>query len=348
MEQIMCDACMHVVVLCSPVYTDIYIYICGYVFLVSYVSVSRTELVQLAQAIREVHEARHDGINGGITRLKQRGYCFGMGQLYQELVHNCRQCSEDRGATVDVPLKPIITDRPNHRWVIDLKHVGTDPQEGHSELLVVVDHFSGFTWARPLYGKDAAEIVLSLEKIINNEGCPTEIGCDNGSEFLNSALRQLCLDRQIRLVRGRPRHPQTQGKVERRHQDVGNAAIHFANRNNGLWERNLETIVAHFNTTHSSALPKGMSPFAVYRGREPTVLRHGECVTLSKTGSMIVLAAEERQVMYNQVKQHMINKGVAQVARHAKQNRVVFSRWEKGTVQISRPMFNSLFSTPKN
>ena len=53
------------------------------------------------------------------------------------------------------------------------------------------------------------------------QGPPLILQHDNGREFVNNViarLKNLWLD--IVIVRGRPRHPQTQGSVERANQDV--------------------------------------------------------------------------------------------------------------------------------
>ena len=263
--------------------------------------------------------------------MQKHGYCWGMATLYAQFVAGCPTCSEDKGTPAAVPLRPIITEDPNDRWVIDLKKMPEDPEEGRSQMLVVVDHFSGFTWAEALFGKDKAEIALVLDDLVNKEGCPQVIACDNGSEFLNSVIRVFCLDKGIPLVRGRPRHPQTQGKVERRHQDVGNSCQRYAAHHDGRWVSALSTTVASFNHTHSSALPNKLTPFEVYRQRANNVLRHGVSTTIQQSGTKI-MSAEERRNLFRSVKGHMIKKGLAEVARHAKRKRVVVACMEVGVI----------------
>ncbi len=60
----------------------------------------------------------------------------------------------------------------------------------------------------------------ALQSIFRVEGNPGILQSDNGTEFTNALLKQLCVDRGIQIIHGRPRHPQTQGQVERCNQTI--------------------------------------------------------------------------------------------------------------------------------
>ena len=46
-------------------------------------------------------------------------------------------------------------------------------------------------------------------------GTPDKILTDNGKEFVNKEFKKYCDKKEIKLLHGRVRHPQTQGAVER-------------------------------------------------------------------------------------------------------------------------------------
>ena len=53
------------------------------------------------------------------------------------------------------------------------------------------------------------------------QGCPLILQSDNGKEFVNKVIKRLKqLWPECVLVRGRPRHPQSQGSIERANKDV--------------------------------------------------------------------------------------------------------------------------------
>ena len=83
-------------------------------------------------------------------------------------------------------------------------------------VLLVIDVFSHFLWLRPLESKSSQVIAIELECIYMEYGSPEIIQCDQGGEF-KKALKLLCDCMNIKLIYTRPRHNQSQGKVERYH-----------------------------------------------------------------------------------------------------------------------------------
>ena len=86
-------------------------------------------------------------------------------------------------------------------------------------VLTVIDVFSRFLWFRPLESKSSQVIASELESIYMEHGSPEIIQCDQGGEF-KKALKLLCDRMNIKLIYSRPRHPQSQGKVERCHRTL--------------------------------------------------------------------------------------------------------------------------------
>lgn len=87
-------------------------------------------------------------------------------------------------------------------------------------ILHCVDHWSKFNFAYPLESKRAKCVAVVLtQQLFPYFGVPRILHSDNGREFVNSIIKAT-LDSwhaDIMLVSGRPRHPQSQGLVERAH-----------------------------------------------------------------------------------------------------------------------------------
>ena len=87
-------------------------------------------------------------------------------------------------------------------------------------ILHCVDHWSKFNFAYPLESKRASGVAAALtQQLFPYFGVPRILQSDNGREFVNSLI-QATLDSwhsDIQLITGRPRHPQSQGLVERAH-----------------------------------------------------------------------------------------------------------------------------------
>ena len=101
--------------------------------------------------------------------------------------------------------------------LIDMRHL---PDGQYHWILHCVDHWSKFNFAYPLESKRARCVSTVLtQQLFPYFGVPRILHSDNGREFINSLIQQT-LDSwhaDIQLVSGRPRHPQSQGLVERAH-----------------------------------------------------------------------------------------------------------------------------------
>ena len=86
----------------------------------------------------------------------------------------------------------IEADKPFDHVEIDL--VGPIPisEQGCDFYLTYVDVMSGYTILRALKGKAMETIAMALWGIICEYGTPKIIQSDNGTEFINQLIKQLC------------------------------------------------------------------------------------------------------------------------------------------------------------
>ena len=94
------------------------------------------------------------------------------------------------------------------------------PDGKYHWILHCVDYWSKFNFAYPLESKHAVNVSAALNNhLFPYFGVPRILHSDNGREFINSVIEILLQSwhSSIQLVSGRPRHPQSQGVVERAH-----------------------------------------------------------------------------------------------------------------------------------
>src|SRR5204863_4160561 len=102
-------------------------------------------------------------------------------------------------------------------------------------ILHVRDHFSRYSWAKPITSKNASEVAGCLFEIFTEVGSPAILQSDNGREFTAEVILNLMsLWPSVKIINGRPRHPQSQGSVER-----GNGIL--ARKLGALMEQNQST-----------------------------------------------------------------------------------------------------------
>ena len=115
------------------------------------------------------------------------------------------------------PCKQIIMSKPKDRYLMDITYIPIELIENNEYKynLNVIDHFSKFLFSFLLKNKNAKSIVSNLETCFKKYENPKQIGCDNGSEFNNSAVKSLLNNNNILMITGKPYNPHSQGVVER-------------------------------------------------------------------------------------------------------------------------------------
>ena len=145
--------------------------------------------------------------------------------------------------------------------LIDMRRVPAMDRYGRmvSWILHVRDHGTRFSILRSLVRKTAAEVALELSEIFATFGPPVILHTDNGTEFVGrhvvDEVRRLCPD--IRFVRGRPRHPQTQGLVERANAIAKRQLrklLSDANRPLSDWPLLLASAALNMNTSYNRTI----------------------------------------------------------------------------------------------
>jgi transposase InsO family protein len=116
--------------------------------------------------------------------------------------------------------------RPNELWQMDFKgHVALSRGGRCHPLTVLDDHARYLLGLRACAGESEAVVRPHLQDIFTRYGLPENLLCDNaapwggpGGEW--TALSLWLLRLGIRVLHGRPYHPQTQGKEERFHRTL--------------------------------------------------------------------------------------------------------------------------------
>ena len=87
---------------------------------------------------------------------------------------------------------------------------------GHVHILVVVDYFSKWAEAIPVYNTDAKTVARTLfEHIFSRYGFPAELHSDQGAGFTADVITELCHITEVFKTRTTPFNPASDGLVER-------------------------------------------------------------------------------------------------------------------------------------
>lgn len=128
-----------------------------------------------------------------------------------ELLQHYQLCARNKPSQSRGPLQPIVVNNLWERVQIDLIDMRADPDGEYHWILHIRDHFSKYSSAYPLKSKESTEVANILMMWIGQFGPPRILQCDNG--FKGEVL-VIIEYHGITLIRGCPRHPQTQGLIE--------------------------------------------------------------------------------------------------------------------------------------
>ena len=145
-----------------------------------------------------------------------------------------------------------------------------DPQVTPSvqKILVITDHFSRHVQAYKVPDKRAITSAKCLyDEYFRHYGFPRRLMSDQGREFCNDILKEMCYYLNIKKIRMTPYHPQSNGAVERVHQVLCRMIGKLDNKRCKKWPDHLGTIMHAYNSTRSQVT--GYSPYFLMMGRRP-------------------------------------------------------------------------------
>ncbi|XP_041357785.1 KRAB-A domain-containing protein 2-like [Gigantopelta aegis] len=137
--------------------------------------------------------------------------------------------------------------------------------------MVYQDHLTKFCILRPLTSKRASEVAYQLLDIYLLLGSPSILQSDNGSEFTAQVITELNqMWPDLVIIHRKPRHPQSQGSVERANCDIKDMLIAWMSDNDTRdWTVGLKFVQFQKNSSHHTRIKR--SPFAALFGADAKV-----------------------------------------------------------------------------
>jgi hypothetical protein len=193
----------------------------------------------------------------------------------QAFVSTCVLCAEKRKLQTSKPegVKPIISGVVNERGQVDLIDFRSLPDGDFKWLLRYSDHFSGFSYSAALTSKSSMEVSRALLPHFLQFGAPVILQSDNGSEFMKETvnlINGLCPESKI--VRGRPRHPRSQGHIERSNAVFKTRLSGWIAENKGQisWSQGHVFVTSQLNRTPHSGRGN-LTPYEIVFGSRSTI-----------------------------------------------------------------------------
>ena len=222
--------------------------------------------------VRKYHCLGHQ-TSKTVTDLVRRTGKYDWSDTYdiaQDVENECLHCELKRNEPTSYhPLRSNRSQFAGDIWVIDLIQVPRyqDTTDDQAFILHVLDHWSGFSWLRPLENKTAANIAHHIVDIMSEHGFPTRFIHDNAKELTGTVMKDVIQNiANATDTCSAPYHAQTQGANERKHRQIKDSIIEVLNESPGRdWKRALPRVQMKTNLQVNRR--HGSTPFAVYYGR---------------------------------------------------------------------------------
>jgi putative transposase len=153
-------------------------------------------------------------------RMRNKGHWWNHKRVYRvytSMKLNIRRRSKKRlPERIKQPL--ILPTAPNQMWSIDF--MSDSLEDGRRfRLFNVIDDFNRESLAIEVdTSLPSLRVIRVLEMLIATRGCPSNIRCDNGPEFISHKLEEWCSDesRKITLQFIQPGRPMQNAYIERK------------------------------------------------------------------------------------------------------------------------------------
>lgn len=203
----------------------------------------------------------HPGFEKCEKAIKTQFWFPGMTRFIRKYIQSCLQCAYGKGnhGRLEGELHPIEK-VPTPMHTLHADHLGpfVKTRQGNVYVLVVVDAFTKFVFAKPVKNCSSLETIKQLKEIIALFGNPHRIITDRGVAFTSRHFKQFSEEAQFRHVLNAIASPRSNGQVERVNRTLLNG-LNTMSESECTWDTKLSDIVWGINNTPNATT--GIPPF---------------------------------------------------------------------------------------
>ena len=193
----------------------------------------------------------HGGEDRTLARITQNFYWPGITSDIDKFIHKCLRCQEVKGKRPSpAPLQNLpICESPNERVHIDL-FGPLKSHNGNKYILVMTDAFTKMAELAAIEDKKADTVARAFfERWICRYSVPKTIVSDNGREFCNQVIDDLCKRMGIKHSTTSAYHPQSNSSAESYNRQMIKYLSSVLENNETLdWEEWLPMLMFSYNT----------------------------------------------------------------------------------------------------
>lgn len=212
----------------------------------------------------------HPGFEKCEHAIKAQFWFPKMTRFIRKYIKSCLQCSFGKGnfGKSEGELHPIEKAAiPMHTLHAD--HLGpfVKTRKGNTYVLVVIDSFTKFVFAKAAKNCSSMETIRLLKEILTQFGNPVRIITDRGKAFTSRYFKQFSQELQFRHTLNAIASPRSNGQVERVNRTLLNG-LNTMTETECTWDNKLADVVWGINNTPNSTT--GHTPFSLMFGHSNT------------------------------------------------------------------------------
>lgn len=215
---------------------------------------------QKREIIQQLHdESGHRGREGTYKKIALRYWWDGLYNDVRDYVQSCEPCQKRSPRQPNEPLHPTTMSALWRKVGLDVVYMPKD--EGFRYLALMRDDLTGWPEGEPMRKNDSRTMKKFVRKWFYRFGIPGRIVYDGGSE--NQKETQELLDQfGVLAVPIATYHPQSNGLIERGHQQIVDALAKLGKK----WVKNLDSVLWADRVTVRKST--GYSPFQLIYGED--------------------------------------------------------------------------------
>ena len=228
------------------------------------------KVLQQSLLILAHDKSGHNGAKRTYEALKRNYYWQGMRKEVFRHCKSCKECLLQNQNTLSQKFGHFKTpDYPMQLICMDLVGpITPTSMRGNRYILTVVDMLTGYTMAIPIPNKTAEMVVTAYrDHVYCLFGGSTSMLTDNGTEFKNEDMENICAKLGIRKVFTPVYTPECNGKLEGWHKFFKACIAKHIRGNNVEWDELVPLAVAAYNFFPCQTSKE--SPFVLMFRRDP-------------------------------------------------------------------------------
>ena len=223
---------------------------------------TRDHVTDIIHKAHDSHIGGHRDSEKTMERIQRVYWWLTMRRDISEYIKGCHNCQRLRGQRsaddLKCPLQPLkIPEKFNERVHADLMGP-LRSVTSNKYILVMSDSFTKWIELTPLPNKSSEDVTKAIYENWICRNSPMDIlVTDNGKEFKNQTMEELCKNHGIKHRYTSPYHPQTNAQCERQNRTILAYLKTFVDDSTLNWESKLPPCQYSFNSQvhQSTTLP---------------------------------------------------------------------------------------------